>query len=364
MKILALISICFALIQLVVVTSNYLFSISYKKRHKRSTREASVSVLIPARNEEKNLSKILSDINCELTDLDEVIVFDDESEDNTLRVAEGFKESISSLKTLHSDGLKEGWLGKNYGCYNLSKEAKGDYLLFVDADVRLHAEALDFAVSYMEEHHLGMMSIFPKQVMISNGEKIVVPIMNQILLNLLPLFLVKHSTLPSLSAANGQFLLFKREVYNELEPHSKFRDSAVEDIMISRFLKRMGIRISTIVGVDSVCCRMYSSFNEAVKGFSKNILHFFGGSFFVAILFWLLTYGTLILFSVVGEFKLFLLQLTIMLLSRWLTTRISKESLLWAIINFIPHGFIVLFVIIYAQFNRVKRGNTWKGRSI
>jgi len=121
----------------------------------------------------------------------------------------------------------------------------------------------------MQQRQCDLMSIFPTQEMYTLGEKITVPNMQIILLTLLPLPLVRLSGFPSLSAANGQFMLFRRDTYEKIEPHKQFRKSRAEDIEIARHMKRLRLRVSCLTGERDVRCRMYHSLAEAVEGFSK-----------------------------------------------------------------------------------------------
>jgi cellulose synthase/poly-beta-1,6-N-acetylglucosamine synthase-like glycosyltransferase len=142
-----------------------------------------VSVLIPARNEEKNIAKLLND----LLDHDykniEILVFNDQSTDKTAEIVTGFSQKDSRVKLINSDGLPEGWLGKNHACHSLSKLAKGKYLLFLDSDVRIGNGIIRQTCTFSDKHKLGLLSIFPRQIMVSAGEKAAVPLMHFILLD-------------------------------------------------------------------------------------------------------------------------------------------------------------------------------------
>ena len=148
-----------------------------------------VSVLIPARNEENNISNILNDLLKQYYKDIEVIVCNDQSEDNTESIVKEFAARDGRIKLINSAGPAEGWTGKNYACYLLSKQAKGEYLLFLDADVRLRGQIITNAVVSVDKNGLGLISIFPMQIIKSFGERITVPNMNYILLSLLPLLL-------------------------------------------------------------------------------------------------------------------------------------------------------------------------------
>lgn len=247
-----------------------------------------VSVLIPARNEESNIGNILSDLSGLSYGNLEIIVYDDESTDGTKQIIQAFQRTDSRLRLLTGKPLPEGYTGKNHACHQLSLSARGAYYLFLDADVRVKGALLEQALFWMEKKNLALLSIFPVQLMQTFGEKISVPLMNWILLSLLPMPLIRKSRRPSLAAANGQFMLFPAEIYKKFQFHQRFRGERVEDVAIIRFLKKNGEKVETFLGKDNIYCRMYNNLREAIEGFSKNIFLFFGNSIALTILYALL----------------------------------------------------------------------------
>ncbi|HYQ59291.1 MAG TPA: glycosyltransferase, partial [Draconibacterium sp.] len=143
-----------------------------------------VSILIPARNEEQNIGLLLQDIQQQEWQNLEVLVFNDQSTDKTAEIVESYTKTDQRFQLFNSDGLPEGWLGKNYGCYQLAQKAKGSYFLFLDADVRISGTIIAGTIAKVQQHKLGLLSIFPKQIMRSWGEYLTIPIMNFILLSL------------------------------------------------------------------------------------------------------------------------------------------------------------------------------------
>jgi len=362
MIILAYIIMAFTVIQLLVALLNLLPGTSLPKSGDLSGEL--VSVLIPVRNEENNIGNILQDLlNQEYKDI-EIIVFDDQSEDKTGEIVKGLSASESRIRLILSEGLPEGWLGKNHACHSLSKYAKGDYLLFLDADVRIKNNTIGKAVAFAKKHELSLISIFPKQVIKTNGEKMTVPNMNYILLSLLPLILVRKSKFTSLSAANGQFMFFRTDVYNKLQPHRLMKDNKVEDISISRYLKENGYNIACLAGDDNINCRMYTGYLDALEGFSKNVIAFFGNSFFLALLFWLVTsFGFLpVLFFL--PWKIFVAYLTMYFLTRIIISIASHQNIFNNLLYLVNLQLSMGIFIYKAFINKHFRKFQWKGRSI
>lgn len=201
----------FALLQLIISLVNFLFGVRLRTKANPNLRER-ISILIPARNEEENIGLILSDLIKTGDSILEIIVFDDESRDRTPNIVEEFALKDNRIRLVKSPGLEEGFMGKNFACHKLSLEARSNYLLFLDSDVRIKNKVIERSLAYIILKKLDLLSIFPFQNMQTIGEKVSVPNMNFILNSLLPLPLVFLSNFHSLSAANGQFMLFKQSI--------------------------------------------------------------------------------------------------------------------------------------------------------
>jgi len=327
------------------------------------SRLPSLSVLIPVRNEEKNIGTLLGSLALLPYENAEIIVYDDGSTDSTAEVVSACARIDGRLRCISGDELPEGWTGKNHACHRLAEEAKNDYLLFLDADVTAGDDLLKRAVSYASGHRLALLSMFPRQKMRSTGEKIVVPFMFRILLSLLPLFLIRRCRWTSFSAANGQMMLFHGATYWRYRFHERVKDRMAEDIEIMRLIKRSGLRGDTLVGRKEIECRMYRSYNEGVNGFSRNIFSMFGNSLTFLLLFavtglvgWVILLGLPWQFAVTYFIMVISLNAMIALTSR---QRVS-ENLQWLI-----PGIAAFYHIAFLAVRRRARKNfEWKGRKI
>ena len=352
----------FTLIQLLVALVNLVYILP--PISSKSNYSDLVSVLIPARNEENNIANLLHDLQNQNYQNIEIIVFNDLSTDNTEKIITQLAKNDNRIQLLNSEGLPEGWLGKNYACHCMSQLAKGDYLLFLDADVRIKKGLIGNTVAWAENHKTGLLSIFPTQKMASLGEYLTVPIMNYILLTLLPLVLVFKSKFSSLAAANGQFMLFNKANYFDKLPHEKFRNNKVEDIEIARYFKQNKIPVVCLLGNKSIECRMYHGFDEAVNGFSKNVVTFFGNSFFAAILFWVVTtFGFLIVLSELST-QLFSLFIIAVFATRIVVSYISRQNIFLNLFLLVAQQLtlgILIYKAISYKFNKQLK---WKGRNI
>lgn len=339
-----------------------------------------VSILVPARNEASVIAKCVRSLLKQDYPNFEIIVLDDRSEDATFSILEMLRlpsdDPQGRLRLLRGRELPEGWFGKNWACYQLSQVARGEYLLFTDADTWHSPNALHSAMAALFMEDAQFLSVFPRQEAVTLAERLAVPLVLKFYIYaLLPTWLVARSPRASFSAANGQFILFQREVYDQIGGHEAVRNFLLEDVTLGRLVKKAGYKTLLPDGRDSIICRMYRSSGDVWLGFSKNLFAFFNYKVFWLSFFllfnWLAFLGPylwLLLGRVRGEafnlewFWLPLLQFGLGWLMRFL---ISVRE------GFHPlDAFLQPISIIYASaiaFNSVRwyrRGGEWKGRKI
>lgn len=359
---LAYLIFAFSVVQLLVALSNLVCK--QKLKNSNSAFDGLVSIVIPARNEEITIGNLLSDLQKQDYANIEIIVFNDQSTDRTAAIVNEYAAIDTRIKLINSDVLPTGWLGKNHACFTASKHANGDYLLFLDADVRVRDAVILNTVALAEKHTLGLLSVFPQQQMHSLGERLTVPNMNFILLSLLPLGLVLKSKFPSLAAANGQFMLFNAQVYAKTNPHDRFKNNKVEDIEIARYFKQNDIAIACLTGDNSITCRMYSGFDEAVNGFSKNVINYFGNSFALATFFCLITTFGIIPILLCLTPLMILLYLSTVIAIRIIISIVSKQNILLNIFLVLPQQIAMGLFVYKAFMNTFNNTYQWKGRNI
>jgi glycosyltransferase involved in cell wall biosynthesis len=256
------------------------------------------------------------------------------------------------------------WTGKNFACHQLASQAKGDYYLFLDADVRISGTLIERVLEFLVEQDLALLSIFPVQIMETRGAKISVPLMNWILLSLLPMPFIRRSRRPSLAAANGQFMLFPSEIYDRFKPHQVFRGNSVEDMAIIRFLKKHGYPVETFLGSDDISCRMYDRLGPAIEGFTKNIFLFFGNSILITVL-----YATLITLAPVFiilylPVYAWIIYFGLILMMRINISLASRQPVFQNLFYLVPQQIVLLLIIGKAIYNRIFGKLVWKGRNI
>ncbi|WP_176444859.1 glycosyltransferase [Paenibacillus herberti] len=239
----------------------------------------SISILIPARNEERNIGSCLESLLALPEPPLEILVLDDHSEDRTAAITQELAARPGSrIRLLKGRKLPEGWMGKSHACVQLAEAAKGRWLLFLDADVRLEPEALRAAVRAAQAQGRGLISGFPRQETETWMEKLVVSMMMFTILCHLPLKLVSGSRDPRFAAANGAFILIHSDSYLGIGGHGAVRSSLLDDMELIRLAKRSGepVRLAKIDGISSM--RMYRNAAEVWAGYRKNLFPGMGRS--------------------------------------------------------------------------------------
>jgi glycosyltransferase involved in cell wall biosynthesis len=323
-----------------------------------------VSILIPARNEGDNILHLLQSILDQDYTNYEVIVLDDQSEDNTFSVVEDFTVRNPQFKIVKGKNLAQGWLGKNYACHQLSELASGNYLLFLDADEIIKKGLSNSLIYRMDVGKLSLLSLFTNQQMLTVSERLTVPLMHFILLNLLPLRLVKLSANPAFSAASGQCMFFLASNYHENKWHQRVKDKVVEDIEIMKLVKQDQFKAEALLANGLIYCRMYKNLTESLNGFSKNLLAGFGNNIIILLLYLLLVIAGPVILITNFNINLIVLPLTLIILSRIMISFLSGQNV---ILNLILHPFQMLFFLLISIISIKKyifKTGTWKGRTI
>jgi chlorobactene glucosyltransferase len=327
-----------------------------------------VSVLIPARNEEENITRCLQSILSQDYPILEMVVLDDQSEDNTFAIVAQIVRDHSNVHCLAGKSLPEGWLGKNWACWQLAQQAKGEILLFVDADTWQHTQALRATIGWMQAYNLGMLSAFPQQRAVTFWEKLFVPLIDFILYSFLPLKAVYYIPCKAFSAANGQWIAFDRSSYQKIGGHQAVRNSIVEDVELARLTKQYRIHMMTTAGTGMVFCRMYQQMTEIWHGLTKIMYGISANNpviLFSLLLLFTLAYIMPFIILVSGVYtSLTIILIFIIMIQRIIFAKTFRHDL-WLNIIFIPVTVIFGMIIAINSFYQSKYGKfVWKGREI
>jgi chlorobactene glucosyltransferase len=244
-----------------------------------------VSILVPARDEEESVGPCVQSLLAQDYGDFEVIVLDDGSKDRTPAVLAGLK--ADRLRVLQGRPLPSGWNGKTWACRQLADAARGDLLLFTDADTVFQPETIRLAVNTMEALHADLLTAITANRVLTLGEQLTVPFVPWSLLSLLPLIITRLLPRSAVfTTANGKFMLFRRQVYDAIGGHDAVKDDATEDIAIARSARRRGYRWRLLDATPLVSARMYRGLRDAVAGFSKNLFAVFNYRVLVALFVW------------------------------------------------------------------------------
>lgn len=331
--------------------------------------DSSVSVLIPARDEEENLAACLDSALAQGPTVGEVLVYDDHSTDATPGIVSDYARRDARVRLAETLELPAGWCGKTFACARLAREARGRWLLFLDADARLAPGAAASLVAEAEARGATLLSCWPRLEMRGFWEGLLMPLLNFVVFTLYPAPLAaRHRLDPSLGLAHGSCLLARRDAYQEVGGHAAVRDQLFEDVRLAQSWRERGQFSLCLDGRRLVGVWMYRSLAEIWRGFQKNFFPAFrrGRSFwaFLALHFFvfLLPFALAPLaFFNFGGWGLSAAALCVILMRAALAARFGHP---WWSVVLHPLGEAVLVALGLSSWLRCRtgRGVEWKGR--
>jgi glycosyltransferase involved in cell wall biosynthesis len=324
-----------------------------------------VSVIVPARNEELCLSRCLQSLVAQQGVNLEVIVVDDASTDRT----RGIAESIGGVRVVDAGPLPVGWSGKVNAMLAGARVARGDWLLFTDADTVHRPGSLARALAEAEEHGAAMLSYSPAQEVDGLCEKAVMPV---IFAELAAAYRPSEVSDPAsqAAAANGQYLLISRAAYDAVGGHAAVATSWLEDVALARAVKLSGRKLWFRFGGDAVSARMYRSFRQLKEGWTKNLILLFPSALELALRrmaeFILLAGGGFVTIrsGIHGQAKVAISSAVLVTcLAAAFFRRIGKAHFSWGANAFAPLGLpIFSYLLLRSRIFHSKGKVTWKGR--
>ncbi len=239
-----------------------------------------VSVIIPARNEEASIARAVESVAMQL-EVGEVIVVNDQSTDRTGEILAQLAERLPKLRVLKTDGLPRNWIGKNYAASIGAAAARGEWLLFTDADTYHLPGSVRRALTDAVDHDAVLVSYSPEQEMETFWERAVIPFVYCRLAAKFAYVRVNDPGHPD-AAANGQFILVLRDAYEAAGGHAAVAGEILEDVALARRVKQTGNGIYFTAPIGVVRTRMYRSFAAMWQGWTKNLYPLVGGNLKVA----------------------------------------------------------------------------------
>ena len=244
--------------------------------------ETFVSIVIPARNEARSIEPTLRAFLAQDYANFEVILVDDRSTDGTGDLARALGDP--RLVVIAGDEPPPGWLGKPWAMQQGSRAARGELLLFVDADVHYEPAALRAAVAHLErEPGIAMLALLPHFEMRGFWENIAMPALAMFAFAVLPSWLSNRTRLAALAVGAGTGNLVRRDAYERCGAHAALKDAVVDDVGLARLLRRNG-EVTEAVRADAlVSVRMYHGGGEILRGFTKNAFAVVNRSYVAAV---------------------------------------------------------------------------------
>jgi chlorobactene glucosyltransferase len=331
-----------------------------------------VSVIVPARDEERSIGRCLESLlEQDYADY-EVIVVDDDSSDATAEIVAGIAARDPRLRLVSGAPLPDGWLGKPHALSEGVAVARGEILVLTDADTVHRSHSISWAVTNLHDHHADILSGYLDQEYGTLGERVVVPTMYAMML-LVPLFLIPRTRSPRPAFAIGQYVAVRREALEGVGGFEAIRDSIVDDMSMATRMKVCGYRGVFLDAKGIAGCRLYSGYRDAFEGIERSIYSAVGGRPLAA-----LAVSVAVLGLIVGPaISVLMSSAHLQMAAGPVALSVLLFAVLWALVVWdrnvpltafvlYPLVFLNLVIILNASMVRTGFGSgvEWKGRTV
>ncbi len=236
----------------------------------------SVTTIVPARNEERNIGRCAQGIIRQNYPGLEMVFVDDDSSDATPDILTKVRKQSPRVKVIHTQGKPQGWNGKQWACYSGAQAASGDWLCFMDADTYAEPDLISRTMAFALGNHLDFLTLQPWYEMRGLWERIVLPAGLTPMLMVYPPHRVNDPESERV-IANGQFILIRRDVYDAVDGHAGIRDRMMDDFSLAEAVHRAGYRLFVADGTDVMRVRLYANLREIRSGAIKAAVELTGG---------------------------------------------------------------------------------------
>ncbi len=359
---------------LLVISANLIVNICFfprlsSKKIRKNT--PFVSVMIPARNESAVIADTVRGWINQTYPHYEILLLDDHSTDNTAQIARDSAGNCDKLRILSGEALPDGWMGKNWACHQMAQTAKGDILLFTDADVRWSPDGLSALVADMTARNADLYTVWSTQETVTWSERLIVPLMAMVILGYLPIIGVHFIPLGAFGAANGQCMAWRKNAYHQIGGHERVKGNVLEDVTLARMVKSAKMRLRMADGAGLIMCRMYRDWREVKNGYAKNILAGYGSPFALIIgtifhwLIFIIPSLWLMIAFISNQPTIMPALLTLMgILIRAISATFTRQRLSDALFMPISALLMTIIAVQALYWHYTQGGPTWKGRVI
>ncbi len=331
--------------------------------NKSSQIKESISVVVPLRNEAKNVAELVASLHNQknLSHI-EFLLLDDNSEDETLALLQQHTLGLTNFQIVSGTTLPQGWIGKTWALQQLVERSSGEIIISIDADVRLVPDAISKAVTLLKKAQLDFLSPYPKQLAYSWSERLIQPLLQWSWMSTVILRVAEKSSLASTVVANGQFFVVRKAALDQVSGYESVRNKVLDDVVLARSLVKNGSHGCVANGATIASTRMYSSWREIQAGYGKSLHAAFGsvlGSG-IAIVFVFLTGIAPLIAGITGS-TIGWYAFGAVTLTRTMSAIKVGKSGLDAILHPISSA-LLIYLIIYSW---MMRGQVqWKGRTL
>jgi len=325
--------------------------------------DAAILVLAPMRNEAENIFEFVSALSSQsgVSKL-AVVLINDSSTDKTLEYMREAIRHDSRFSIMDSPALQSGWLGKVSALHSGYLSAQAEYIVTLDADVRLKPNAIVRSINQLDDLKLDFLSPYPRQIAKTFSEKLIQPLLHWSWMSTVILRLAEKSPRRSTAVGNGQFFVARKRALDTVGGFASVSNQILDDIELARSLIAAGFKGVVTEGSAIASTRMYSSFDEIRQGYGKSLWKAFGGVFgsVIASLF-IFTTGVLpVILAAQGYLIGFLIYLLITL-TREISALRSRSNPLYAFLHPLS-SLLLIYLICYSW---LRRGRIqWKGRTV
>ena len=331
--------------------------------NKSSQIKESISVVVPLRNEAKNVAELVASLHHQknLTHI-EFLLLDDNSEDETLALLQQHTLGLTNFQIVSGTTLPQGWIGKTWALQQLFERAQSEFIISVDADVRLVPDAISKAVTLLKSTQLDFLSPYPKQLADSWSERLIQPLLQWSWMSTVILRVAEKSSLASTVVANGQFFVVRRAALAQIDGYDSVRNRVLDDVVLARSLVKSGSHGCVANGAAIASTRMYSSWSQIQAGYGKSLHAAFGSVFGsgIAIAFLFLTGIAPLVAGIMGSSAGWYAFGAVTLTRAMSSIKVGKNPL-GALLHPVSSA-LLIYLIIYSW---LMRGHVqWKGRTL